>query len=300
MLAVEHTSRGVLLAIMLITGVMVALATHGLRTTAYEQVGTGDVQLSGLVKQIPPSEPAVILKPYFGQVFTSSPIIVSGTCQLNKFVQIYRNHKAVDAVACIRGEFAASVDLVLGKNNFVIRTLDNLFQFGPNSEAVNAFYNPPSAPGPRQGGDGLQVTIQSDMFGFTVGQLFKLKATIEGGISPYAISIKWGDGGEDVVPVTAAGSVDFSHRYNRSDIYSIQVNVKDTKGNTAASETALLVGGPTISDTSSGGFLSPQKGFVDLVWPIYAISVTAVALFWLGEHFELALLRRAGLLKKRT
>ena len=300
MLAVEHTSRGVLLVIMLLTGVMVALATHQMRTNAYIQTGQGDVNLSGLVKQIPPSQPAVILKPSFGQTFTTSPITVSGTCQLNKFVQIYRNRKAVDAVACIRGEFGATVDLVPGKNNFVIRTLDNLFQFGPNSEAVNAFYYPPSSAAPRQGGDGLEVTIQSDMSGFTVGQLFDLKATIEGGVAPYALKIDWGDGDQDIFPVTSAGIVALNHRFNRSDLYQIKLNVKDSKGNTAGAETAVLVGGPTITSTITGGFLSPPKSFVDLVWPIYVVSATAVTLFWLGQHFELALLKRAGLLKKKA
>ncbi len=300
MLAVEHTSRGVLVVIMFVTGVIVAIATHQLKANAYIQTGQGSVQLGGLVKQIPPSQPAVILKPYFGQVFTTSPIVVSGTCQLNKFVQIYRNHKAVDAVACIRGEFAATVDLVPGKNNFVIRTLDNLFQFGPNSEAVNAFYNPPSSAGPRRGGDGLEVTISSDMAGFATNQRFDLTATIEGGIAPYALNINWGDGGQDYVPVASAGSVSFTHKYNHSDIFQIKVNVKDAKGNTAGAETAVLIGGSTITGTSTGRFLSPPKSLVDLIWPIYAVSITAVTLFWLGERFEFVLLKRAGLLKRKV
>lgn len=295
MLAVEHTSRGVLVAIMLVTGVFTGVATHGLAVSADTQ--SGEVKVSGTVKLLPPSQRAVILKPTFGQTFTNSPIIVSGTCQVNDFVQIYRNHKAVDAVACIRGEFGATVDLVPGKNNFVIRTLDITFQFGPNSEALNVYYYPPA--GAKQGGRGLQVTTDSAPFGYTIGQDFYIKVIIEGGIGPYATSITWGDGKQDIFPANSAGQQTFSHSYQRADTFDINVAVKDSVGDSAGAETGVLVGGPSIASTKIGGSSSPPKSLVDIVWPIYLVSLTAITLFWLGEHFELALIKKTGLLIRK-
>lgn len=294
-LAHQHTSHGALMAIVLAAGIILVFATQGLVASADTQ--TGDINFSGKVYQLPPSQKAVILYPAFGQIFTTNPITVSGTCQPNDFVQIYRNHKAVDSAACIRGQFGVLIDLVPGKNNLVIRTLDNLFQFGPNSDAVNVYYNPvyivPSVPQ-------LLITPNANQFGYSVGQPYELKLTIAGGVAPYATNIRWGDGLQDIIPTAQVGEFSVTHKYNRPGQFDVIINATDSKQQKAYAQTSVLVGGPSGASLTQSGINQLPKSLVDVVWPVYLITAVAVTLFWLGERYELAWLQKRGLIRKKV
>lgn len=281
----RHTSHGALMSITLATGLMLIFATHGLVASA-DSTQSGSLSLSGKVKLPPPSEPAVILSPKEGQVFTSLPIIISGSCQVNDFVQIYSNHKVLGSAACIRGEFGLKIDLFSGKNTLTVRTLDSTLQFGPDSAHVSVAYTPKTG----STASGLPQLLISLDLGEPTTSLhndYPISINIEGGQAPYAISVQWGDGNQNVAPRAVAGNFSLSHSYSSSNVYSILVSATDNLGNKATTEAAVLVGGPALTVSNFGGSSKQTRSALDIVWPVYGISLAGLGLFWLGTKYEL-------------
>jgi hypothetical protein len=298
LLSHEHTSHGALMVITLAVGAMLVFATNSLVASADTLQSGSSLTLTGKVRLLPPSEKAVILTPKEGDVFTNAPIIISGTCQLNDFVQIYRNHKAIDALICIRGQFGTQVDLVAGKNTFTVRTLDYTFQFGPDSDHVNVTYNPKPKTGVNANLGQLLVSLEASDIATPENQSYSLNLSVEGGQAPYAINVRWGDGSQESVPVASAGNFSLKHKYSAGNIYSILISATDSLGNKATTESVVLVGGPALATTGPGGTTGTTRSVLDIVWPVYVVSLVGLTIFWLGEKYELARLHRAMKHKK--
>src|SRR4051812_4814653 len=82
-----HTSWGLLMVFMLATVLISLFATKV--ALADDIVQSGNMKVNARVPGPAPSSPAVIETPQDGQIFTTSPITVSGTCPANTAVQIY-------------------------------------------------------------------------------------------------------------------------------------------------------------------------------------------------------------------
>jgi len=70
----------------------------------------------------------------------------------------------------------------------------------------------------------------------TPGTQLSWPITINGGTSPYALSIDWGDGTPSkLMSVTSAGPLSLTHTYQLSGTYTVTVQATDKTGQPAFS-----------------------------------------------------------------
>jgi len=118
------------------------------------------------------------------------------------------------------------------------------------------------------------------------GQAFSLDFSLSGGVSPYAVTVLWGDGKESTIVRNDAGKFSAGHTYlsNKSQqTYRVKIEAVDNKGASAFLEISELVRGsggiPIIGDISN-------TGLIWLAWPTYLVVLLMVLCFWLGERQE--------------
>jgi hypothetical protein len=301
----HHTSYGVLLLLLLVTGYL--FINYSRVAVAGPVSSSGSVNLSGIMPGPPPSSPAVIEKPTAAQRFADQHIQVSGTCPDETVVQIVRNGIFAGSVNCGGGKFQLSIDLLAGSNTLLARVVDNLGQAGPDSATVEVFYDPPTtlpAPTPGPTSPTLQpptpsalapLLLTSDSYyrGVLVNQDMRLDLTITGGQNPYAVEIIWGDGERTLLARADSGQFLTSHSYPHGGIYNIVINLKDKNGESFYLQLAALVNGTAVPVASTTKPASPGiVGGNRFLWPAYLIITGFILAFWLGERFEVYWLKR--------
>lgn len=124
------------------------------------------------------------------------------------------------------------------------------------------------------------------------GQSFSLDLGLDGGTSPYAVTVLWGDGGESTVARNNQSKFPVSHTYTllgrSQQTYRIKVEVADSSGLTAFLEIPELVrgGSSTVSPVVSGTNGTPNGQWIQFAWPVYGVTMLMVLSFWLGERQE--------------
>ena len=299
------SSHGVLLLMVLLLGVFMSLSVQSFASadiTEQDQIG-----LSGVIPALEPTEKAVILMPKDGSQTSTQNITVSGSCQQGTFIQIFRNDVFAGSTVCLGGEFSLIISLVTGNNTLIAKTIDNLKQYGPDSDPVTVTFTPDTSPGAGSGsGAGPQLSIRGeDLYLRSVSQgvSFKLDLAVQNGSQPYAVHVDWGDGSYDTFPVASAGDFTARHVYNQAGLQVIHVTVTDEKGNKAHLQYVVIINGPApaAAATSQGGNTQPPyvPPTLPIVWPMYLLLLVIVLAFWLGERYELRRLKRTGQLIDR-
>lgn len=138
------------------------------------------------------------------------------------------------------------------------------------------------------------------------GQPFNLDLSLSGGVSPYAVTVLWGDGKSSTVVRSDQAKFSVGHTYNLSNksqqMYRVKIEAVDNKGATAFLEVSELVRGhggtPIISSINNN---SLPRQFIWLAWPTYLVVVLMALSFWLGERQEdYNLFRRRGVRRRRA
>lgn len=271
------------------------------------------------------TDPAVITTPKNGQHFKNIPISVSGTCPANAgYVEIFRNNVLSGSALCdINGNFQLSVSLYSGRNDLVAHVFNITDDEGPVSSVVTVFYdapnppphnNPPSSPSSSGGGNAatpapLVLTTPFLYKGYYIGQKVDWPLRLSGGIAPYALSVDWGDGQNDVISRGAAGDFKIGHIYsaagNYKNSYTIKVNAADGGGQKAFLQFFVIVTSQTIAGPTGNIFSKPppslpgSHSWLWMAWPAYLLVLVMFLSYWLGEREELIILRKKGLLRTR-
>ena len=296
----HHTSYAGISLVMLVMGLFMlgisvgASANNPGPATPAVNPQDGAIGFVGVVPGPPPSVAPTILSPRDGQVFTSVPVTISGTCQSGLLVSISSQDVFVGSTTCdSHGAYNLLIDLFAGVNRLVARHVDSLGQTSPDSNAVTVNYHPPSF---NSGGKVTpQLFIQSDaaVLGGSPGQAINWKVSIVGGTAPYAVSFDWGDGKSDLVSRSQSGPVSASHAYSQPGTYQVLIRVTDANNNAAFIQVVTVVNGP-VAATASGSSNTSLKAGVLLAWPIYVLAGLLVLTFWLGERREIFKFERQG------
>lgn len=107
---------------------------------AQTQTQQGDVSLNVIVTGSPPSIPAVITFPTNGIHVTTTPLVVSGTCQPNLEVRVYNNQALAGTSFCgADGTFIINIGLLVGRNELTVLNYDTLNRPGPASSTITVF-----------------------------------------------------------------------------------------------------------------------------------------------------------------
>ncbi len=292
----EYTSYLPLAVLTLITGIV--LLQFSLTTLAEASPGPqgGSVGLTGTLPAPPPTTAATIDAPTNGQHFSTSPIIVSGTCPAGTLVEVFKNDIFAGSVPCgVSGKYTLSVDLLYGQNNLVARVYDSLNQAGPDSATVTVFYDvlPPQLfPITSTNFSDRQLLLETDAIyrGTFPGQSMNMPITVLGGTQPFAINIQWGDSSNTVISRGDNNTFNASHTYQKPGTYQITIQASDAQQHVAFLQVAAIVNGqPTAasgSTSGNGGNVQAETNKLLVLWPLYAIILAVVVSFWLGEQRE--------------
>lgn len=260
-----------------------------------ENPQNGSSGLQGTVQTPPPSKAATINSPTSGQSFNKMPITVTGLCTTDLLVKIFANNVFVGSVICTSGSYTIQVTLLDGRNDLVARIFDALDQPGPDSNIVTVNYT-----NTQFGGSGVPLLNLSSIYarrGANPGEQLVWPIIINGGTSPYALSVDWGDGQPPTLySEPFAGSVDVSHIYKSSGIYVVIVKATDKNGQTAFLQLVAQANG-AVTQSASGKDGSGKNGGVTVIikyiwWPILVCIALIILAFWLGRKYEITTLRK--------
>lgn len=248
----------------------------------------------GLEATVPgaaPTQAATIAIPHTGQIFTSTPITVSGLCKSGLLVKIFSNNIFVGSASCASGSYSLKVDLFSGRNDLVARIYDALDQAGPDSNVVSVTFNDAQF---IKFGSHVSVTSNYARRGANPGSVLSWPIIISGGRAPYAVSTDWGDGnGTDLRTTAFSGTLTLEHTYTQAGVYTIVVKVTDAN-NTAAYLQLVGVGNGAISGALNGSNQTTTVTNNVVLWqPLLLIIPLLLLTFWLGQRYELYAIRRS-------
>jgi hypothetical protein len=100
--------------------------------------------ITAVVPAVVLSEGAVIASPTSGTTVTNASVLVSGTCPVGAYINIYNNNTFSGVTYCQNnGAFSMSVDLYSGENNIIAKDYNVTNQEGPQTPTVTVDYIPP-------------------------------------------------------------------------------------------------------------------------------------------------------------
>jgi hypothetical protein len=256
----------------------------------------GAVGLEGTINGPPPSQAASITVPGSGQSFTTLPITVSGLCPSGLLIKVFDNNIFAGSAECVSGSYELKIELFSGANSLVSIDYDALGQQGPNSNTVVVNYTSAQFTS-----FGTQLTISSNysQLGSTPGTQLSWPITINGGTSPYALSIDWGDGSPSkLMSASSSGPLTLTHTYQLSGTYTITVQATDKNGEPAFLQVISVISGPIqkLASTSGSTSSTAKTEIVTIsIWAKIAmlcLLILIIIAFWVGRRYELISLRR--------
>jgi hypothetical protein len=283
----RHTSYPLVLLLLMCVGVFMIFATI--------RVGAEDITVTGNVPEGPkPTIPATILNPTNGQVFTSVPIVVSGTCDPGFIVKIYRNNLFSGSAMCTTtGQFSLSLDLFPGANELRARIFNVVDKEGPQSPTVTVSYSSSA---------GEPFYIASEFLYYAVASQKNIKWAFwpVGGTGPYTIRIIWGDGYSEERTNLGKDGSEFEHAYgpppNQREYYPINITLIDADGRQAYLQVFTIVNDKKLeaafNNTTGGVTRVDERHLLLYIWPAYIITGMVGFAFWLGERRGLAMSTR--------
>lgn len=257
--------------------------------SAVQNPQSGSIGLEGTVPSAPPTEAATIAVPSNGQVFTSTPITVSGLCKTGLLVKVFSNNVFVGSANCTNGSYSLKVDLFSGTNALVARVFDNLDQQGPDSNTVTVTFNDGQF---AQFGSRVTLTSNYARLGVDPGVTLSWPIVISGGTGPYALSVDWGDGSSaSLQSISFPGVVNVTHVYAQAGIFTVVAKASDANGTSAYLQLVGVANGKISGGLSNGS--TSGSPTTRILWePLVAVLPLLLVTFWLGQRYELYSIRR--------
>lgn len=295
----EHTSYLALCGLVLIVGLVLGACSVSSVSGASPGPQAASIGLTGSVPKAAPKVAPTISAPRQQQHFSATPITIAGTCAPNTIVEVFKNDIFAGSGPCSdQGTYSFEIDLLIGRNELVARVYDVLNQAGPDSASVVVFYDavdqqPASLSLLNFSGAQLLLSTDAVFRGVFPDQQLNVPISIIGGTPPYAVNVEWGDSNNSVVARNDNTTFNASHKYKKPGTYQITIQATDAKGRVAFLMVAAVVNGqPNVTPVSSVA-KSPTNKLL-MLWPLYAIVVTVIVSFWLGERREKRLLGGGG------
>ncbi len=281
--------------------------------------------VNGRVPAPPLSQGAVITYPTDGQVFTSVPITVHGTCPQNSYVKLTLNGAFDGTAWCnANGTFDIQTGLMEGMNVLTAQDYNTTDDPGPATPSVHVTYAPPAqspgqpitqrptrpqgivVTGPAAAGSTLPLFLSSEFHfqAFAPGSTFNWSVVVLGGRPPFYLLVDWSDGSTSSRLLDKNLALQIEHRYKKSGYYPVRIQATDANGQRAFLQLAALIkvpgtGGFALPTQPTGpGFLSQHGHWLWLAWPAYGTIVLMTFSFWLGERQEFQQILKSGRLKR--
>lgn len=274
--------------ILLTPQVAVALSSDPTQTKSFG--------IEGRISSPPPTQAATVVTPTNGQVFTSTPITVSGLCKTGLLVKVFSNNVFVGAVTCQNGSYSIKIDLFSGRNDIVSRVYDSLDQAGPDSNVVGVTFNDAQY---AQFGTRTSLSSNYARRGANPGVQLDWPIILSGGAGPYALTIDWGDGSETgLLSLSFPGEFTVSHTYSVAGVYNVVIKATDKNATSAYLQLVGVANGEAGTGINTGTTTGPVivngNGWLDRLgwWLLAILFFLMIIVFWLGRRHELYVVRR--------
>jgi hypothetical protein len=289
-----NNKLSIFLLVFVILGSLVFITKDVSNVHAVTNPQNGAIGLEGTINSPPPTQAATIAIPANGQNFTSSPITVSGLCKDGLLIEVFDNNIFAGSTECSNSSYGLKISLFNGTNSLVSRDYDALNQRGPDSNTVTITYTSAQFIA-----FGTQLTLESNysQLGANPGSQLSWPITINGGTSPYALSIDWGDGTPStLMSVVTAGPLSLTHTYQLAGTYTVTVQATDKNGQPAFLQVVSVISGPIHHVASSTTSSSTTKTEIVTIsiWAKIAmlcLLILIIIAFWVGRRYELIALR---------
>ena len=312
----RNTSYPVLLMIVLCVGVLLF---------SWTRVVTADSASYTVNASVPgpaPTVPASVNSPSNGSQFTATPITVTGSCPQNTYVVLLRNGVNSGVALCdANGTYLITTDLFKGTNQLVARDYNFTDVPGPDSATVTVYYNPPNAGGSTSGDSTTSITYTPGssnipeplllktnftLLGYYAGQTASWQVRLEGGTTPYAVAVDWGDGKHSLYSRSSAGTLSLQHVYKQAGGYKgsyvVRITASDADGNETVLQLIAIVNDRAKTVVNGINSANPGAGsglfgggsigrIIGYSWTGYGIVILMLFSFWLGERREFGLLQ---------
>lgn len=267
---------------------------------AQQSSESGSVGLQGKVSAPPPEFGPTISIPTGGSSYSNLPVTVSGICDADLLVKLFKNGVFAGSAQCQNGSFSLSMDLFVGRNDLVAKQYDLLDQESPASATVSVTYsdsNPNSTASER-----VTLTTNFAKRGTNPGEKLIWPIAVSGGEGPYAVTAKWGDGEESIYSIPFPGEFEITHTYKNPGAYTVVVKAVDVKdrtaylqvvaiGNGALSQVASSSGSST--GTNADGTPVSTASKTRILWQPAAVMIPfIISTFWLGKRYAVYRIRK--------
>lgn len=246
----------------------------------------GSMGVEGQVPGPPPEDAATINTPVDGQTFSSIPVTVSGTCEPEVIVELYKNDIFAGSANCAdNGTYETEIDLFIGENELMARVRDLLGQSGPDSDTITVNYEPDVEESDRTlPSQQLLLTSTVTFKGVNPDSELRFPVTLSGGEGPYAISASWGDGNNDVLSRSDTGNFDLRYTYDQPGVYRIVIKATDESESTAFLQLVAVVDGEPVEGAEDSG---PTRVIEEYItWPFLVTLPLIPLAFWFGLRYE--------------
>ena len=294
----EHTSYVPLALLVLFAGIVLAGFTAS-TLAASPPPEANSVSLSGTLPKAAPTVAATIDTPANQQHFATSPVTVAGTCPTGTIVEAFKNDIFAGSSPCDdQGNYSFKIDLLYGRNDLIARVYDVLNQAGPDSNTATVFYDVlPTQTEPLGLLDlnARQFLLNTDAVyrGVFPNQPLDIHISILGGVPPFAVNVLWGDLSNSVIPRSDNQAFNAEHTYTKPGVYEVSIQASDSQQHAAFLQIAVIVNGQP-SPIALASSTTPKATLLTrllVLWPLYAMAVTVVVSFWMGEQREKRMLR---------
>lgn len=266
---------------------------------------SGSVGVSGIVSAPPPANAPIISLPNSGSTITQVPITVSGICDSDLLIKVFKNGVFAGSTQCQNGSFSMSTDLFNGRNDLTAKQYDLLDQESPASSVVSVLYsdNTPNS----TAADRVTLTTNFAKKGVDPGQKLIWPFAISGGSGPYAVTVDWGDGDSSLYSLAVPGEFSIDHEFKSPGSYTVVVKAVDVNGRSALMQVVAIANGsldqtnPDGSSTTTSGNKNrnSSSGSGDaepktrILWQPAAIMIPfIISTFWLGKRYAIRRLRK--------
>ncbi len=269
----------------------------------------GSVGVSGVVSAPPPSNAPIISLPNDGASISRIPVTVSGICDADLLVKVFKNGVFAGSAQCQNGSFSLQTDLFNGRNDITARQYDLLDQESPASGIVSVLYSDNAVNSTAS--DRVTLTTNFAKKGTDPGEKLIWPFAISGGAGPYAVTVEWGDGESSLYSLAVPGEFSIDHTFQNPGSYTVVVKAVDVEGRTALMQVVAIANGslsqtgPNGSTNGSGSGSGNGSGSgtgdegdssapkTRILWQPAAIMIPFIlSTFWLGKRYAIHRLRK--------
>ena len=269
----------------------------------------GSVGVSGVVSAPPPSNAPIISLPNDGASISRIPVTVSGICDADLLVKVFKNGVFAGSAQCQNGSFSLQTDLFNGRNDITARQYDLLAQESPASGIVSVLYSDNAVNSTAS--DRVTLTTNFAKKGTDPGEKLIWPFAISGGAGPYAVTVEWGDGESSLYSLAVPGEFSIDHTFQNPGSYTVVVKAVDVEGRTALMQVVAIANGSlsqtgpngSTNGSGSGSGIGSGSGTGDegdssapktrILWQPAAIMIPFIlSTFWLGKRYAIHRLRK--------